>query len=312
MEHSRTCERHQPVLTSLVMVGLILAATTAFGAWYDCGQATIDGIVSLTTATTPANRDRTSIGIGETVSCSINADSWKDCDYESGEDIVVWDTIGTVAWSVTGDASISTQSGDATTMTAWLTAGDSSATVTATVSDSGSRYVDTAVVKTKSYTIRVPSGEAVAKTSDPGFPPPGTLRIGAKTIYSVTVQPTTVSFYAVSFREHIPAFYYLWPDGTSTSNQSAVDVAWTVSQANTVPDNISDGPFFRSMLYNAGIGAYIDASYAKLWEDQYCDLNGVWHTHASPQTTTFFTGGTALTCQEIFQGVAGSLQGPWQ
>jgi hypothetical protein len=74
-------------------------------------------------------------------------------------------------------------------------------------------------------------------------------------------------------------------------------------------DNISDGPFAMNRLYNGT--NYVDFSYSLIWMDQYLNAQTNWVDFANMQTTTSYRG-SDKACQETYQGVSGSWQGPWQ
>jgi hypothetical protein len=61
----------------------LLTSTSIYpDTWTQHEQATIDDMESETEATTPADRTRTTIGIGEKVTCSIDPDTWQAIRWE--------------------------------------------------------------------------------------------------------------------------------------------------------------------------------------------------------------------------------------
>jgi len=98
----------------------------------------------------PFNPSRTDIGIGESVNCWIDPNTWYDADIQIdayGNKTIVYDTMGTVTWSASGAGRVYPIVGDSTTLTADLTDADDTLTVQAAVTDSGTMGRDPPVVK---------------------------------------------------------------------------------------------------------------------------------------------------------------------
>jgi len=126
-------------------------------------------ITSQTIATSPANRARTRIGVGEEVELTVSP--------------------GPATWSVSGGGTLSSTSG--TTVT--FTAGDRTATSTITATGSGcSCTITFTIVEPSSWTMTRRSGTNLRHTN--GRPDCGWLGI-------MDVHPNNVNFYRVETRE---------------------------------------------------------------------------------------------------------------
>jgi hypothetical protein len=272
-------------------------------------EATIDDIASQTVATTPADRTRTTIGIAEQVTCSVDPSSWsdKDCNTTPDPNVIENDTMGTVTWSVAGAGSVSPTTGNSTTLSAHKSAG--TATVQAEVKDSQTKYSDL-VTKTKAFSVIAPNDESVARIADVGYPPAGNNRIGQRTTWRVTVLPTSVSFYNAEFRENIPAHSFTWPDG-HVENIPLQQLPYSVQQDNTVTDTFGDGPFPKAWLWNAGEAKYEDHSDSFQYAVEYKNQSTLWVPYKQITTTTTFRAAD-FKCRTNFGGTQGNWQGPWQ
>jgi hypothetical protein len=74
-------------------------------------------------------------------------------------------------------------------------------------------------------------------------------------------------------------------------------------------DTVSDGPYPISFLFNGS--NYQDFSYPWTYEYLYENADNVLSKYATITVTTTYSGST-FQCQETYQGVQGSWQGPWQ
>lgn len=296
------------------LVSFTLAAPTLGDTYTQYTQSTIDDMTSETVATIPANRSRTTIGIGEEVECSIDSGTWEDKDCKNYTEIV-WDTIGDRVWSCTSGGEISpsgvTQD-DSTTLTADMSPG--SVYVHVNVHDNfeegeGYLYPDLPALAGRTFAIKAPSGATVSFCEDIGFGTLGTNYSGAKTSYDFSVTAThSVSFYNVIFREHFePDTFPNFPDG-GTHERGAADIGFTVNQANWRDDTIWDViPIYY--LYD-GV-KYCDYDFTEEWVDQYMNEDSDPVDFEDMTTTTeFYANG--FECQQTYNGEYGGCQGPWE
>lgn len=155
-----------------------------------------------TVATIPADRTRTTIGVCEEVSITINLAT-------------------SVTWSLTGGGTLSSTSGTSTV----FTAGDSPTTskVTATLSNGEKCEVE--------YTVIAPSGVSMTKVANSKKHVNGTASCGF--LANITITPTTVSFGNIEGQEQavapvVTGFY-------STFTQNHAQGGWfSVGQDNIV------------------------------------------------------------------------------
>ena len=110
----------------------------------------------------PLPRTRTTIGIGESVTCWIDSSSFKNTDIwldSQGNQTLFADTMGTVEWTVDGDSAyVFPNTGKIVTLTAALGGSKSKVILNAFVSDSGTQFVDSPVVLHLEFQILVPTG----------------------------------------------------------------------------------------------------------------------------------------------------------
>lgn len=123
----------------------------------------IGEIKSMCVEKYPAPRDRTDLGIGEAVLCWIERDTWHDtdiCTDADGKQTEVADTLGVVVWSVEGIGTVYpiVTDGSAVTLTADLGGEVDTATVFATVRDSGTLGEDPPIQKRKAFHVLTPGG----------------------------------------------------------------------------------------------------------------------------------------------------------
>jgi hypothetical protein len=204
-------------------------------------------IVSKTVATTPSNRARRKIGIGEEVVCST--DPAKDA-----------------TWSVTGGGAVTPALGNSTTFTA--SKSPSKSTVKATIGTEAF---------TADFDVVAPDGlKSTVKSNDGvGEKGPPNRNIGFKTVFDCIVQPNTVAFHRIEFRENIPKDTWTWPDGTADSN-GPKEVPWSVGQDNKTTDTVSSGP--RPIDRISKGGKFVDFSYTIRVPEDYKNEAGNWVT----------------------------------
>jgi hypothetical protein len=238
-------------------------------------------IISQTTVMTPANRTRTTLGLGESTK-------------------VYTDPETNVTWSVTGNGGeVSPKTGTYTYFSAKLSPG--SATVHATTGS---------IDKTISYTIIAPSSESYTLISDNsmGTKGPPNNQIGSSSTFRITVLPISVSFYAVSFQEDIPSHSWTWPDGTNESIP-AYTVPWSVSPDNTAPDNYSSPLLPIGRIFNGS--NYVNFSVNLDHDQDYRNQNLEWVSYTHVTAPTEYRGSDQAS-RQVISGTAGGWMGPWQ
>ena len=274
--------------------------------------ATMDDMESKTVATWPANQARTTIGIGEEIICTIDDASWSDtdCNYITGQ--VEEDTIGACAWAKTGAGELAVISMYEAKLTAHHSPG--TVEVKATITDSKDRYDDPDVIKTLNFTVVAPSGESATvfvnciATYGPKLGPPN-KRTGSKTIFAVTVQPTTVCFKNAVLQETADEGRYTWPNGTPTTFP-AFELPLRVIEENSFLDTFSISPVsIKRLLQN---GAYVDFSIDETISREYKNQDGVWVQYTTLPTKTEYRGADIKSRQVFNATTAGGWLGPWQ
>jgi hypothetical protein len=163
------------------------------------------------------------------------------------------------------------------------------------------------------FNVVAPSGIGnVYDESDPGFQYSGTeVMIGAQTEFAFNLLPTTVRFANIHFRESFLASAQVtWPNGIVTQ-QPATNIDFPIPGdcISYNHDNISYGPIPYSRLYNGT--NYVDVTFPRDWVDQYLNASSNWVNFANMEVINKFFGTTG-GAQEIYLGVPGALQGPWQ
>jgi len=219
------------------------------------GTITVVEIKSETESEAPAGeRDRTLLGIGEQVRCWVEPSI-------------------TVNWSVTGDGgSIYPLSGSETTFTAVKSnATPKYATIHAELPGSSNEC-------TIDFTIIKPTGEinVWAQDEDHAELGPPDLYMCHWHVFEAFVQPTTVSFYNVSFRENIPLNEWEWPDGTPNS-YGPLFLPFSVWQNNMWGDGCNAWDNHVSLL-NHPIEGPIDFDIDLDIPEQFQDDAGEWWT----------------------------------
>jgi len=240
---------------------------------------------TICTALGDTNSARSTIGIGEQV--AVYLDPPLGMTFPE-----------TPFWYVLGDATNSPDTGSSTLLTANLSPG--SAMVKVVVRD---------VTLSTSFGIVAPSGISVSFKNDLGLGTPGANQIGASTMYWVYILPTNVSFSQVEMRENIsPAVTNTWPNGSKfyTLTTYSWGLGGECSQA--IPDTIAELLHPIGKLYDGT--NYQSFSYTLNYHNEYFAQNGSWIPFVSVQTTTEYHSDGA--CREIYQGVPGGWQGPWQ
>lgn len=239
---------------------------------------------SQTVSTTPADRSRTKLGIGEEVDLSL-------------------DPAVAVTWSVTGGGTVNPVAGPSTRFTA--SQSPSTPKVTATL---GTEAVSL------DFDVIAPTGMKSTLIRDKPLAAPGppNNQIGANSEFDCFVQPTSVSFYRARFRENIPGEAYTWPDGT-LGNRPATTVAWTPDQANKTTDDVNSAldPIGR---LNRG-GAFVDFSFSVRVPEELQDDTGTWISWLPNEDhPREYKGSNQKTRVSVVatNTERGGWQGPWQ
>jgi len=249
-----------------VFAAIVFASVGYTDTWTQHTQATINDIASETVATTPADRTRTTIGIGEEVICSIDPDTWadKDCNVTTQE--VKDDEIGTKQWSASGAGTVvpitAGIGNDSCTLTAHQSPG--TVVVTVTIKDSEQKYNDI-VTKNKTFTVLAPNGQDTEHVGN--LPMTGYTQnsagtwIGTSSEFKATITASSpVNFQKARIAEEIPYVSWQWPDSTNDSfgprNYHAGDPGYTPSvyvtpslnASNEWPDGRSQKDGGRALL----------------------------------------------------------------
>jgi hypothetical protein len=252
-----------------------------------CNRLTIQ---SETQATIPNDRTRTKLGIGEEVTVSAAK---------------------TVTWSVAGGGSVSPIGGKNTIFTA---------------SKSRSRPIVKATVGKNAcilgFSVIAPNGmKYSADNADAGgwphtLGPPNNF-IGNGRAFPITIQPTTVSFYNVEFRENKPGNTIKWPDGTVEKKVSAGKPTFDVLYNNGgASDSITSGKRPYSRLFDPIKKNYVQFTYTINVPLEYKNQIGKW---------TKFMAGKKNYHDKMFSAAGGcalkavgnntetsQYRGPWQ
>lgn len=202
-------------------------------------------VLHQTEATIPADRTRTTIGLHEGVNC------WTEGNIS-------------VTWEASGGGFVWPGSGASTT----FVAPQSPATPTVHAK------LGTADC-TQGFTVIAPNGMTSVLTSDNplGVAGPPNNQIGARSVFTCTVLPTTVSFYNASFRENISRQTWNWPDTTQGVRDAAI-VPWTPAMDNTIPDTVSSGLNPIGRIWDGQ--SYVDFNINILVPEEYENEAGGW------------------------------------
>ena len=192
------------------------------GAYAEVIGATLVGPIKIETetiATTPANRARKIIGIGEQVVCSLPAALSAD-----------WEVIPSTAGVITPDADV-----NEATFTASKTP-HANVTIQATFSGGGQCEVSFKTIEPNGVKYWTDTADV---SPYPGNNPPPITYIGNGRLFPFTFLPDTVSFYNIQFRENKPGDSWTWPSGDPGSYSGGIVGPLTVDFDNTWYDQIS-------------------------------------------------------------------------
>ncbi len=257
-------------LLSIVMAGLLSSQVQAQS--YDPGPLpTIGDIQTMCVEQYPAPQDRTDVGIGEDITCSIDTSTWQDTDIYTdpyGNQWNVSDTLGEITWDVSGPGTIYPTVGDSTTLTIDLMDADAPVTVIAMAYDSGTLGADPPVQKQKVLNAKVPTGvDPVGFTDLPPFQA-GTDLIGCRTNFILQVTPKNVNFNNTFVRENFPDYTWTWPNGQDDKIPGAktpgvkpkTGQAGPVTLPNIIPDIVGTygADYTVDYLKDKNTGQYVD------------------------------------------------------
>ena len=286
-------------------------------------QATIGAMTSQTVATLPTNRARTTIGIGEEVTCSINPATWSDLDCNLTKNRIESDTIGDRVWAC-GPGGTINPSGITSSNSTTLTASDSpgSPRVLVNVYDSENKYDDSPLTRSIPFSVIAPSGMTSTLYSDnyPGTLGPPDNKIGASSVFICTVSPTTVNFYNAEMRENIPGDNWTWPDGTNDSRPWAM-VFWSTTTIsgtqNRTTDTITEygNPIGRLDNDPTPNVNYVNHSHTVRVPEDYKNKYGSWTSWLSGETHPRHYRGSdqkARVQLHADNDSYGTWRGPWQ
>jgi len=297
-------------------------AAAPAGTWYHLNgyadpadyPATATTAYSASTAGGILDPHRTTIGIGEQVSCWIA--NWEDREWDNTTQEYVYDALGSVNWTTDNEyATVSPNVGSTTTFTApLLTTNDGNQDVTITMTAQNLGGTDTAT-GTVTFSVLRPSGVQVFTHQDvwTSDPQPWSWA-GADTVFFLQIEPTDVSFCNIYIREHIlAATYPNWPNGNPNTSGTYISAPVKPEADNTgLGDKMGD---CVNLTYFWNGTNYTNYSWTlegnSIWWYEYLDRNGGYSQFAYPTDTASFTASTE-TLREVYSGVAGSAQGPFQ
>ena len=208
------------VLILSFLGGIFGSPLPLLGVTYLPGPEPVCYIFHMTWEAYPVYPDRTKVGIGEKVSCSIVG--WQDMDIQVNDEglqspIQDGTQPGRVEWYVEGNGTVFPTTGRAVVYTAGDNSNDATESLFATVYDSGTKGLDAPVMKQVVFDVRVPNGvRALLSREIPiGTQGPPDNQVGAKCEFTLIVLPDDVNFSRVTVRENIIEQPFTWPDGTT-------------------------------------------------------------------------------------------------
>jgi hypothetical protein len=254
----------------------------------DIAKLTVFSILTQTRSDSPPDRTRKLLGVGEEVTCSTTPSL-----------AAHWDNIGPGALSQPDGAS-----------TEFFAArlADHDVTVRATVEGTIASVI---------FQVRAPTGVLYALNHDaPWGDPGGTISVGSKSLFNLTVQPTTVSFYNLTGRtsELLLALDYWWPDEHHHIQDNSQILPWEepISYANVTTDEVSCGPDPIGWLNGMADSWWWLQQIHERWEDETGNLHvfasNVVHTHEYRKDTKQSRVGAEPAAEAWAYG---SWQGPY-
>ena len=227
------------------------------------------------------------LGLGEKVFCSVPI---------------------SVEWSLEGPGSLDPE-----------TAGTSTTfTVSKTVSDTTVHAQTGTIDCTLDFGVIAPDGMEYSPDDNDtgGYPltegPPDDL-IGNGREFPCTIQPTTVSFLWLDFRENIPEQTWEWPDGTDDVHPAKVK-SFSVLCGNDGIDQVSHPPDPYARLHNGT--QYVSFSYTIGVPLEYKNENGLWTEFMSGNENyheqKFTASGECSLKVTADNTQESATRGPWQ
>jgi hypothetical protein len=281
--------------TADVEVSVYGSAKNISDAALGSGVAIELGVLKMKTetiATTPHNRLRRIIGIGEEVQCSTIPTLVAD-----------WQVLPETAGSVFPFNGFSTK------LTASKTPG--SLTVRATLVDGNTIDIDFQVIEP--YGIRFEPDIADVPPY-PGIPGPPDTWIGNGRQFPFTFLPDTVSFYNILFRENIPAASWEWPDGEQGAVHAHIEGPLSVGYDNSWVDRSSAG--FDSYERLDTFFGYVDYSYSYGVPWEYEGEGGSWIEFMSVSDNiharSYKSSGACAVKVEADTMQKSTYRGPWR
>jgi hypothetical protein len=269
------------ILAYLVIIDAVFAAKGHADTWSPATPPHVSDIQSQTDATLPANRNRTDIGIGEGLFCTIDPLSWSDVDACSDgifQDDLIPDKLGGYVWTSTGDYVGSSTDGPSFYVKAPIKGSDGTINVAVDVSDSGTHGSTEVVSKSKTFNVKIPNSVTIVGVIDISTPKSGRTQgasgslIGQYARYYYQIQPSTVNFMNVSFREKVPAVALTWPSGNNV----------------TTPAKDITSP----VIDHAGLNNRLDDLVSILWSKLLLGTPPADFHYSATQTLYFFNGTT--------------------
>jgi hypothetical protein len=227
-------KRERWIVLTYFAVLLIGGVSLCNGAYTQWTVSSIGGMTSSTLKAAPsgAPNTRTTIGLGEKATCSIDSSTWTDKDCNNSTHTIENDTIGDRVWASSTGGSISPSgvtSVDTVTMTADYD--PDTCVVLVHVYDSETKYDDNYLQRSKTFTIIKPTGETTVTNG-------WVNTIMAR--FTSTLSPTSVNFGNISVTEVNGTGSHdgCWFTGSTMSKYEALTGGtWGVSDINVWGDD---------------------------------------------------------------------------
>jgi hypothetical protein len=259
----------------------------------DNGKCKSVKIKSQTAVILPLDRARTELGIGEIVYCHTEPSA-------------------PVYWEIIGDGFIY-PSGLRSSGVAFMAPMKPSNETLSIQLEEGGYTCDT-----KTFEVKAPNRETVSfyyNLDEIGIHGPPNNKIGFSSIFRHDVQPSTVNFSSVLFRENIPYAFWTWPDGTDDSwypEQITYTLIETESEYNFDFDWCEE--YFHPISQLRMLGVYYDHCHIIQIKQEYLNEDQIWIQWLDSSHDHSFSGSDQsahVTCQ--YSNTASSdPMGPWQ
>lgn len=245
----------RPVLFLVCFATALTSGADEFSQW-TAAQFSAGALVYSCVAEVPANKARTTIGIGEIVELQVNGHLY-DLDYNETEQIVVED-YPKGSWALFqpaggGYADLWKYTGGSTELWTYVAPEPYSVTVTVAVTDSRTMYNDDEFWGfAADFNVILPTGVSIDMTGDDperiGDPDPQGNQIGALSYFETTILPTTVSFTNVWFFEISTMQIVTFPNGQNLGFSTWY--AYKPSAGNIQDSYLSCGLWSVYLLWN--------------------------------------------------------------